>query len=154
MEEQVIKKIGEMIGYSDDAYGYLTHGGTHANKSALIAARKVFYRPLICKMVVEKLKNDLNVEIDFPIMFDEQGQKMFSELSEDDLLKLSPDRKIEINQRLAWEAKRVGLFEDVQKLQQESEELIPAVQSSLLDRIKLWYRRGLIIIPLDQPLKV
>lgn len=143
MEEQVIKKIGEMIGYGDDGYGYLTHGGTHANKSALIAARKVFYRPLICKMAVEKLKQEHGVEIDFPLTVNGEEKRLFSALSEDDLLKLSPDDKIEINQRLGWEAQRSGLFEDLQKAQQESEELIPALQSGLLDRIKFVVPKGI-----------
>lgn len=143
LEEQVVKKLGEMIGYNKDAYGYLTHGGTHANKSALIAARKVFYRPLICKMAMAQLAKVHNIVMDFPVAVGSGEGWMFSQLSEAELLKLSPDEKIKINQTLGEEAQRLGMFDELQSFQQEYEASLPAIQSRLLDDIKFVVPQGI-----------
>jgi glutamate/tyrosine decarboxylase-like PLP-dependent enzyme len=143
LEEKVINKIGVMIGYNEGAYGYMTHGGTHANKSALIAARKVFYRPLICRQALERLNQDYGLAIDFSVTTNSGGQKQFSLLTEDELLQLSPDNKVAINQTLGAEARKQGRFDELQKLQMELEEELPGIQSRLLDRITFVVPKGI-----------
>jgi glutamate/tyrosine decarboxylase-like PLP-dependent enzyme len=142
-EEGVVKSIGVMIGYGENAYGYLTHGGTHANKSALIAARKVFFRPLLCKMVVELLEQKMNVLVDIPVGIDPTKRKMLSQLSETEILKLSPDEKIGINQALWDEAVRLGVEGDLQQLQAEMEEKLPEIHARLLDKIMFVVPEGI-----------